>query len=87
MMALGHHLRADDDVDLTRLDAADDLPHLASEGDQIGREQGDTGAWKALGHLLGNALDARARRRRGSHIAAFRALFGGSAGGSRNGGS
>ena len=44
MMALGHHLRADHDIDRTGLIGADDLAHFHKRGHQIGREQGDTSA-------------------------------------------
>ena len=39
VVALGHHLRADDDVGLAGLDGLDDLAHLGQRRHQVGGEQ------------------------------------------------
>ena len=58
VVALGHHLRADDDVGLAGLDLLDDLAHLGQRRHEVGREQRNPRLREPLGNLLGNALDA-----------------------------
>jgi hypothetical protein len=71
MVPLGHHLRADHNIDGTGLNAADDLAHVHERGHQIGGEQGDAGVWKPFGHLLGDALNPRSAGNEAINIAAL----------------
>ena len=87
MMALGHHLRADDDVGLAGLDRLMISRISVSAGHQVGREQRDARLGKALGHLLGDALHARPAGDERVRLAALGALLRDAAARSRNGGS
>ena len=75
VVALGDDLRADDDVELAGLDAADHLAHFGQAGNEIGRQQRDAGVGKALRDLLLHALDAGTagdeRARRLAHFGHF----------------
>ena len=57
------------------LDLADDLAHLGEARDEIGREKREARLGKALGDLLGDALDARSAGHERAFLAALRALL------------
>ena len=52
VVALGDDLRADDDIEFARLDAADHLAHFGQAGDEIGRQQRQSRIREALRHFL-----------------------------------
>ena len=76
VVALGDDLRADDDVDVARLDAADHVAHFGQARDQVGRKQRDAGVRKAFSDFLRHALDTRAAGDKTIGCSALRTLFG-----------
>ena len=75
-MALGHELGADDDIDLALLDLAQGLAQIADARREVARQQHAARLGKKLGHLLGDALDARPARHQRMLGAAIRAGLG-----------
>ena len=76
VMALGDELGADDDIDLALLDLAQGLAQIADARREIARQQHAARLGKALGDLLGDALDARAARHERMLGPAIRACLG-----------
>ena len=76
VVPLGDDLRADDDVGLSLGHGVDDLAQLGDRRRQIARQDGETRIRKALGHLLGDALDARAAGHERVRITALRTMLG-----------
>ena len=65
VIALGDQLRADHDVDRAGLHRADELGRAQRRPDGVGGDDRRPRFGEQLGDLVGDALDARARRRRG----------------------
>ena len=87
VVALRHHLRADDDVGFAGFDGLDDLAHLGERRHQVGREQRQPRLGEAFGDLLGDALDAGPAGNQRLRLAALGALLGKRAARSRSDGS
>ena len=68
VVTLGDDLRADDDVEFARLDAADDLAHFGQARDEIGRQQCDARIGKALRDFFLRRVRHRVRRRRARQV-------------------
>ena len=76
VMALGHDLRADDDIDLMRFDLVDDGPHFRETGNEIGGQEREAGLREAFGDFFRHALYARAASDHTVGRAALGALLG-----------
>ena len=86
VMALGHELGADDDIDLAVLDLAQGLAQIAYARREVARQQHAARIGEALRDLLGDALDARPARHERMLGPAIRAASRESARTFRNGG-
>src|SRR3546814_6196961 len=71
MIAFGDELGADDDVDVARLHAVDELGGLGGRPDRVRRDDRGPGVGPQRRDLVGDALDAGAARDEAVLIAAF----------------